>query len=79
LSPAPEPRSTPAGAENHRVDHDFGLLARVGLVVDTERMRGLVDDDPQLRVRRRVSVDDDPLVGPIAPPSGAAAMKRPGS
>jgi hypothetical protein len=30
-----------------------------------------VDDDPQLRVRRRVGVNDDPLVGPIAPASGA--------
>jgi hypothetical protein len=47
------------------------LLARVGLVVDPERVRGLMDDDPQLRVGRRVGVDDDALVGPVAPASGA--------
>jgi hypothetical protein len=62
------------GPENDRVDHDFGLLARVGLVVDTERVRGLVDNDPQLRVRRRVGVDDDPLVGPIDQPPVPAGV-----
>src|SRR3954452_20191949 len=77
LSPSIEPE---AGADDvgDGVDHGFGVLARVGLVVDTERVRGLVDDDPQLRVGRRVSVDDDPLVGPIAPASatGGRGLKR---
>src|SRR3954468_19516926 len=79
LSPSIEPE---AGTDDvgDGVDNDFGVLARVGLVVDTERVRGLVDDDPQLRVRRRVNVDDDPLVGPIAPASdtGGAGLKRDG-
>jgi hypothetical protein len=30
------------GAENDGVDHDLGLFTRVGLVVDAERVRGLV-------------------------------------
>src|SRR3954447_363371 len=79
LSPSIEPE---AGTDDvgDGVDHDFGVLARVGLVVDTERVRSLVDDDPQLRVRRRVSVDDDPLIGPIAPASaaGGRGLKRDG-
>jgi hypothetical protein len=58
-------REAEAGADDvgDGVDHDFGLLARVGVVVDPERVRGFVDHDPQLRVRRRGGVDDDPPDG----------------
>ena len=47
-------------------DHLGARTAVLG-IADSERMDRLVDQDPQLRVRRRVRVDDDPPRLRIAP------------
>lgn len=52
-------------------DH-LRLTATVSALADPERMRGLVDQDPHLRIGRLPGIDDDPPAVLVARPARRA-------
>jgi hypothetical protein len=60
-----------ADDERDGVDDYFGLFARVALIVDAERVRGLMDEGAQLPIGGQTLVHDDSLGLAIAPATRA--------